>query len=77
MNSFDNVQIEEVAYEPTAADWAEYEEYLDSLENAGHDAPEFDIDPPFDYSEDSDDTLEVFANGQPEWQDYRDDIFDF
>lgn len=31
MNSFDDVQCDELPYEPTAADWAEFEQWLDSL----------------------------------------------
>lgn len=31
MNSFDNTQCDELAYEPTAADWAEYQEWLAQL----------------------------------------------
>ncbi len=29
MNSFDNVQSDELPYEPTARDWAEFERWLD------------------------------------------------
>lgn len=31
MNSFDDVQCDELPYEPTAADWAEFEKWLDSI----------------------------------------------
>lgn len=35
MNSFDNIQSDELVYQPTAADWAEYQDWLDGQEDDG------------------------------------------
>lgn len=42
MNSFDNEQIDEKPYEPTAADWAEYEQWLNSVQTEPAELPDCD-----------------------------------
>jgi hypothetical protein len=67
MNSFDSLQSDEIAYEPTAADWNEYQEWYDGQEDC---YPE-DDGQPSEYDEWQD------VHGGDDWDHGQYDYYDW
>ena len=69
MNKFSTqIHMEEIAYEPTQADWTEYNEWLESQEATEPQPEDFQLSAPEGWDDDADDSIgELDTVDEFEW----------
>ena len=79
MSKFDTqIHVEEIAYEPTQADWQEYNEWLESQEAAEPELEPSDFDPHRDFYAEMDSDEYEWTEEAIEWEEgmHPDNLYD-